>query len=332
VILSEDQQRVLYYVRAANTGGYRPTEDEVEEWRARPGPRPGEKGKLLQAAVPGTPSPLLSSLLSDFASFPLENLSRSVVEGMMGSLAQLAGAGVLGTPGTPARYSPDGPPESPISQMRRLSWLVNDRGGLSLTPLSRALLRAQESAGTEHDGVDVLILNQDDPLAYANLLGHIAEAGRVMIVDPYLRVEPLLALLTATQADRFLIGSNVSKKDRAAMMTLVNSGAAGQAELRRAKPGSVHDRLIVSDTGVQTLGMSLNAVGRTGTTVLMPVPEASADHLRQVCEGWWNDAEIMASAPAKGNGEEAEVAESAAHVKKPAARRATGPSHKEAGR
>jgi len=174
-----------------------------------------------------------------------------------------------------------------------------------LTPLSRALLRAEESANSDHDAADVLVLAQDDPLAYAKLLGHIADAGRVMIVDPYLRAEPLLTLLTATRADRFLIGTNVSEKDRATMITLVNSGAAGQAELRRAKPGAVHDRLVISATGVQTIGMSLNAIGRTGTTVLMPVPEASADHLRRTAEAWWAEADVIAVAPTEGDGEQA---------------------------
>lgn len=303
MILDAEQQRVLRYVRAANTGGYRPTAEEVEEWRLRPGPLPGKKGKLLRAAQPGTPSPLVSSMMSTLSSLPVESISRSMVANMVGPLSQLAAAGLIGTPGRPAEYAPDGPPESPVAQMQRLSWLVSDRGGLSLTPLSRALLRAEEAANSDHDAAEVLVLAQDDPLAYAKLLGHIADAGRVMIVDPYLRAEPLLTLLTATRADRFLIGTNVSEKDRATMITLVNSGAAGLAELRRAKPGAVHDRLVISETGVQTIGMSLNAVGRTGTTVLMPVPEASADHLRQAAEAWWAEAEVIAVARTEGDGE-----------------------------
>lgn len=322
MILDAEQQRVLRYVRAANTGGYRPTSEEVEEWRARPGPRPGKKGKLLRAAEPGTPSPLISSMVATLASLPLENISRSMIANMVGPLSQLAAAGLIGTPGRPAEYAPDGPPESPVAQMQRLSWLVSDRGGLSLTPLSRALLRAEESANSDHDTAEVLVLAQDDPLAYAKLLGHIADAGRVMIVDPYLRAEPLLTLLTTTRADRFLIGTNVSEKDRATMITLVNSGAAGQAELRRAKPGAVHDRLVISATGVQTIGMSLNAVGRTGTTVLMPVPEASADHLRQTAEAWWAEADVIAVARTEGEGGQAPATAPRAPARKRPARTA----------
>ncbi len=318
MILDAEQQRVLRYVRAANTGGYRPIAEEVEEWRARPGPRPGKKGDLLRAAEPGTPSPLVSSMVSTLASIPLENISRSMIANMV---VQLAAAGLIGTPGRPAEYAPDGPPESPVVQMQRLFWLVSDRGGLSLTPLSRALLRAEESANSDHDTAEVLVLAQDDPLAYAKLLGHIADAGRVMIVDPYLRAEPLLTLLTTTRADRFLIGTNVSEKDRVTMITLVNSGAAGQAELRRAKPGAVHDRLVISATGVQTIGMSLNAIGRTGTTVLMPVPEASADHLRQAAEAWW-EADVIAVARTEGEGGQAPAIAPRAPARKRPARKA----------
>jgi hypothetical protein len=291
VIFDDEQQRVLRYVHAANTGGYRPTSKEVEEWRARPDALPGKRGKLIRAAEPGTPSPVVASMMASFA--PLANsLSRS----MLANVEGFASAGLLGSLGRPAKYEPDGPPESPIAQMLRLSWLADDRGGLSLTPLSRALLRAEESANEGNEIAEVLVLAQDDPLAYAKLLGHIADAGRVLIVDPYLRAEPLLSLLTATQADRFLIGVNVSERDRATMITLVNSGAAGRAELRRAKAGAVHDRLVIGATRVQSIGMSLNAIGRTGTTVLMSVPDASADHLREIAEQWWAEGEVIAFA------------------------------------
>jgi hypothetical protein len=262
----------------------------------------------------------MTSMISALGTIPLEELSRSVMANVAESISTLAVSGLLGTPGRPAEYAPDGPPESPVAQMLRLSWLVSDRGGLALTPLSRALLRAEESVAGDDAAADVLVLAQDDPLAYAKLLGHIAAAGQVMIVDPYLRAEPLLTLLTTTSADRFLIGTNVSEKDRATMITLVRSGAAGHAELRRAKPGAVHDRLVVGSTGVQTIGMSLNAIGRSGTTVLMPVPEASADHLRQTAEAWWAEAEVLAIAEADAEAEKTREQAAAPQPTAPSAR------------
>jgi len=301
VILEEEQQRALLYVGAANTGGYRPTEAEVDEWRLRPGPLPGKKGRLIVRGQPGKPAPWmaplgdsmlsLAQLISSSGHFSNSNL----VTGLNLNLgSMLRNSDLFGTAAIPARYAPDGPPESFLANMRRLFWLsADDRGGLSLTPLSRALLRAED---VQSEGAtEVLLLKKGDPLAYGTLLGHIAECGDVMIVDPYLRAEQLLSLLSQTSASRFLIGGSVGKGEVVAMVTLLSAaGWPTHPELRRARGGKVHDRLIVSETGVQTLGTSMNAVGRNNTTVLMAVPMSSADHLRSTIENVWAEAEVLA--------------------------------------
>lgn len=301
VILDKEQQRALMYVGAANTGGYRPTEAEVDEWRLRPGPLPGKRGRLIAQGQPGTPAPWMASLGGSAMSTVMQQLSSAgygnanVLTGLHTLRAVLRNSEMFGTPGTPARYAPDGPPESFLINMRRLGWLSeDDGGGLSLTPLSRALLRAEEaqSEGT----LEVLLLKEGDPLAYGTLLGHIAECGDAMIVDPYLRSEQLLSLLSQTSASRFLIGSSVSKGEVVAMVTLLSAaGWPAHPELRRAGGGKLHDRLIVTETSVQTLGTSINAVGRNNTTVLMAVPTSSADHLRGMIESVWAEAEVLAT-------------------------------------
>lgn len=301
MILEKEQQLALLYVGAANTGGYRPTEAEVEEWRLRPGPLPGESGQLLAQGQPGKPAPWMASLAGSPASntamqqFLAGSFSNSII-GLNQTLgSMLRNSELFGNPGVPARYAPDGPPESFLANLRRLCWLsADERGGLSLTPLSRALLRAEEvqSEGT----AEVLLLKEGDLLAYATLLGHIAECGDVMIVDPYLRSEQLLSFLSMTSASRFLIGSSVPKGEVVAMVTLLSAaGWPTHPELRRAGRGRLHDRLIVSETSVQTLGTSINAVGRNNTTVLMAVPTSVADYLRNTIEAVWAEAEILAT-------------------------------------
>jgi len=183
VILNEQHQRVLRYVLAANTGGYRPSRAEVEEWRLRPDPLPGQKGRMISAGAPGTPAPWMRDLVATTAFARGAVYQSPLSAALQGSVRSLFSQNFLGTPGVPATYEPDGPPEAFLDHMVRLSWLSADsQDRLSLTPLGRALLRAEEARSDEAS--EVLVLSKDDPLAYGTLLGHIAESGDVMIVDP----------------------------------------------------------------------------------------------------------------------------------------------------
>jgi hypothetical protein len=85
-----------------------------------------------------------------------------------------------------------------------------------------------------------------------------------------------------------LISPNVKKEDRAAMAVLVASGASanGPIELRSAGKGVLHDRLIVGEGFVDTIGSSINTVGRQHTTVLSPLPRQAADTMRELAEKW----------------------------------------------
>lgn len=293
VILDDSQRMALQYVQAANSGGYRPTTAEVDEWRLRPTQLPGKRGKLISPATPGEP-PLWMRNLAQANSHLASQTMASLMPSLSSISKQMHTKGLFGTPGTPARYEPDGPPEAFLDALIRLSWLTKDeRGGLSTTALSRALLRSEEVA--HEDSGDVFVLAEGDPLAYATLLGHVAEMGQVLVIDPYLRAEQLLSFLEHTNADRFLIGSKVDKSSVVAMQTLLSAtGWASSPELRQATAGSLHDRHIVGDTQVYTLGMSLNAVGRTSTTVLMPLPSAAADHVRGRAEDAWATAKLLA--------------------------------------
>ncbi|MBT9257387.1 hypothetical protein KMZ32_16800 [Phycicoccus sp. MAQZ13P-2] len=291
MILRDEHRAALQYVQAANSGGYRPTIDEVDEWRLRPDPLPGKRGKLISPAVAGEPSIWAKGLIENTRM--LESFAEALRPSLLSMGNQLLGSAMFGTPGTPARYEPDGPPEAFLASLIRLSWLASDdRGGLSTTPLSRALLRAEEVAGQE--AADVLVLAEGDPLAYASLLGHVAEMGQVLVVDPYLKPEQLLSFLQHTNANRFLIGSRANHGSVVAMQTLLSAtGWQAVPELKQTAPGELHDRYIIGDTHVYTLGMSLNAVGRSNTTVLMPLPEDAADHIRSVMEQIWSGAETL---------------------------------------
>ena len=60
-------------------------------------------------------------------------------------------------------------------------------------------------------------------MAYATLMGKVADLGDAMVIDPYLRAEQLLSFLQFTTANRFLIGPNVARREVVAMQTLIQS-------------------------------------------------------------------------------------------------------------
>lgn len=196
--------------------------------------------------------------------------------------------------GTPDVYAEDGPPESFLDSLIRLGWLcraATATNRLLITDLGRALLRAEKAE--EADAADVLILSRDDPLAYATLIGAIAELDRPLIVDPYLKAEHLVDLIEYTSADRFLVGPKVGVGPSATMQMLVDAPSPRRHELREAAAGELHDRYIVSTDAVYSIGTSMNGVKKTGT-LLMPLPDIAASTIRTAMEGVWDGATTLA--------------------------------------
>lgn len=100
MIVNDEQMRATGFIAFVNRGGYRPTGREINEWRLRPDPKPGGKGKLLEAEVPAVPerrvrvggvSPF-DNILSGAAYKGLNLIGDSLAKQLSGiSTAQLAG-------------------------------------------------------------------------------------------------------------------------------------------------------------------------------------------------------------------------------------------------
>jgi hypothetical protein len=137
-------------------------------------------------------------------------------------------------------------------------------------------------------------------LTYPMLIRRLVEAGRGLLIDPYLRLEQLLHVRTHTSITRVLISAKLKREDREAMAVLVKSGAVGAdgpIDLRVAGKDVLHDRLIVGEGFIDTIGTSLNTVGRQHPTVLSPLPSPAANTMREQAEKWWADAEPLAAWP-----------------------------------
>jgi hypothetical protein len=277
MILKDEQRRGLEFIQAANLGGHRPTRAQVEQWMFSPGRRPGRRGKLIEPARPGTLALNLDFALSE----SVRTTYRSLV-------------------GTPAVYEPDGPPEGFVEHLLRLEWIeANGLGGLALTGLGRALLRSAQVSSDDQESLGTVVLGSEDPLAYGKLLGHIAESGEALVVDPYLRANQLLELLLHTNCMRLLVGSGLKSSDLTEMKVLLNTwGERPGVQLRQAARGAIHDRYIVGDLGVHMIGASINGIAAgSATTVLIPLRDAAADAIHTLCDEWWDAAELLAVSP-----------------------------------
>lgn len=275
-ILNDDQRRVLTFIRAANHGGYSPPPAEVLEWALRPDLK---QGKVTRRQVrPWGPLSAQAAHLQ-------------MMEALKPSISSFVSIARLWDDGEVEEREPD---ETLIEQVLRFRWVKRsaDGTGLLLTQLGSALLRADADLTT---AAEITVLGSDDPLAWGSLVGIIAEAGDCVIVDPYLKLDQLLTLAQFTSTSRVIMRRPNKDSELAAWRVCLASPDL-KVEMRMGDPKLLHDRFIVSETAVYTLGCSLNIVGRKPTT-LAPLTGEVAEQIRTTVEGWWGAAEPIGEPP-----------------------------------
>lgn len=297
-IFSDLQRDGLRYIDAANSGGYQPTAQQVNEWVFRRIQRPAQRGPLIEPAKPSAFSGAMESFITERMGSAGDGF-RAITDAARGSmllpgLRESTVLDFLATPanwrGTPARYGPGKPAESYVHHMIRLSWIAADEdGGLRLTLLGRALLRHDALTNETDDEATVVVLEADSELSYPQLLGHIADCGDAFVVDPYAKAEHVWRLLMNTSTTRVLTGPKLSKRDLIELRQLL-AVETRPIEVRQAGPGLLHDRFVIGDLGVHQIGTSWNGVGKVLTT-LFKHPQVSAERIMEIAEEWWRGAE-----------------------------------------
>jgi hypothetical protein len=196
------------------------------------------------------------------------------------------------------------PRRDTLDHLVALRWITGEPR-LRLTELGRALLGAAERASAVEGEAGVVVLDRADPFSYARLIGHLAKAKEGLLVDPYFRIDQLMTILNSTSITRVLLSKQHkgSTEARAALAVALDSPSLPRRiEIRATSDPGLHDRLIVGEDGeVWTLGASLNSVATT-STVIVPVPQAGADALRQQAEKLWGDAEQVRTTPPQPGG------------------------------
>lgn len=302
-VLNDGQRRALTFIQGANHGGYSPTSEEVLEWVLRPKIRPGKVTRRrvtapsldLERGFGGAGG--IQTLGYDIAKAiaPWSEQFRATSDQIAATLSVIGSAGIRPDLLSDHWVEDREPDETILEQMQRFRWIKSssEGPGVLLTDLGRALLRAD--AADLSSSTEVTILGGDDPLAWSSVVGTIAEVGECLIVDPYLQIDQLLAIAQHTSATRVLM-RRPDKDTKLVPWRICMASPDIQVTMRVASPSLLHDRFIVGETEVWTLGCSLNGVGRKPTT-LVPLTGPVADQIRSIAEGWWEASEPIGDPP-----------------------------------
>lgn len=183
--------------------------------------------------------------------------------------------------------------ESMLDFMVRVRWMTCKGGEVDITALGRAVLREANSPLPESDtGSTVeVVIDPNDPFAYAQLMSKIAGFDSCMVIDPYLDVEQLLTLANFHTVTRILTGT--SKLNQISPMFGLMAEKVPHLAVRSLTQNELHDRFIIPTQGsVYMLGSSLNSITKrfgVATTLEASSSKLIAAHYDRL----WAKAEPM---------------------------------------
>jgi hypothetical protein len=250
--------RALKYVDAVGRQGYRLNVEELDAYIEEPFAHPGRHGTPARRVFPWT-----LTAQRFFEQMTVE---------------------VEGQPGRPG--------ESVTAWLTRLRWLRRDGEKVQMTALGSAVLAHLDEESFEADIPVALVLDQDDPLATARVMGRIGELGACALVDPYFTFERLPDLMRATQVERVLTSARDPKKVEVLRLALAGFGSDASPDIRTRDV--FHDRFVIPDTGpIWLLGTSLTGVGKRLALMVEVKDETVSGAIRTRFEEEWAQAEPL---------------------------------------
>lgn len=292
-LTDETGHRALMYVAAVQRGSHLVTVDELEAYVSRPERKPAV------APTPVRPRASQTPVTSAFASLMGRRLKDQLFQAYVGSASFRSGvrtaSEVLGGRGTHTEYVGGSPEESVTDWLKRLHWIeTRDDHTVRITRTGQAVLRHLEESRVEADTPVAVVLDPEDELVMARVMGELAAIGPGALVDAYFSVDHLLTLIRSTTIDRVLTGTSDSKK-----LTELEVGLGLVATPRRfevRKSGDIHDRFVIPDNGpLWTIGTSLTGVGNKLSMMVQLSDESDfAQAIRGRFEHMWINAEVVA--------------------------------------
>lgn len=250
-LVDEDTHRMLSYIGRMRAGGHKLTINEFDEFAKRPGRKQRRRFSPAQVAM---------------------RTIAGIIEG--------------------TEYI-----ESPHDWFIRLNWAQLDNpedsdSGIRLTSLGHTLLRDLDTPPPPmpDESSSELVLDPNDPLSYAHLIGRINSIGdNVLLVDPYFRTDQLGDILPGN-VTRVLTSHKISRNEIERLrLGLRNTTEDARPEIRAQN--DLHDRFAISESGrVIAIGTSLNSAGKNFSMV-MPLSDVSAASIKSTHEDLWQSAD-----------------------------------------
>ena len=182
--------------------------------------------------------------------------------------------------------------ESMFSYLSRVQWIAEVDESVRITALGKAVLREANTPVPDSDAASTLevVIDPENPFAYAQLMAKIAGLGECMIVDPYLDPDQLLTLATFPSVTRILTSNYESKKKSPAFGVILASASASHLQLRMVDRKHLHDRIVMPSQGsALVLGSSLNSIARR-FGVATPLEESSSRLILAKYDAIWAEA------------------------------------------
>ncbi|MGP5581711.1 hypothetical protein ACTXOF_14455 [Glutamicibacter arilaitensis] len=194
--------------------------------------------------------------------------------------------------GTSPRYEKA---ETYSQYLVRVRWATDSTDGIKLTKLGKAILKDLNSPKIDpaETGIVEVILDPEDPFAYASALGVISSVENALLIDPYLRLDGLQDIVEFDNVERILVRENISKQESSVLSHAIGALAKDGKNISIGKARDLHDRYVIPAEGnIVMLGTSLNGIGKKISTVTT-IGDGPSELLREHYEEVWKKAEII---------------------------------------
>ncbi|MEZ5378237.1 MAG: hypothetical protein R2733_17150 [Acidimicrobiales bacterium] len=193
-------------------------------------------------------------------------------------------------------------PSRPLAQrLIELGWAleIDHRGSIAATDLGLSVhqaMLAEQRAAAAHE-VNEIRLGVGEDVAWEELVRSLSRFEPYMLVDPYLEWRHLQLLIQETRITQaltaFKSGGQANERRQSlhevvARREQYGAGAVSFEVRAVADPKTLHDRFIVTEDEVWTLGASLNGIGKNPT--LLVKLGNNADSTRRDNRKLWDSA------------------------------------------
>lgn len=179
----------------------------------------------------------------------------------------------------------------------RVGWAERNDDGITPTPLGAAVLQALNAPVVDVSSEDpvTVVIDPDDPLAYARVFGLIVSQDEGLVVDPYLDHKEFFELFEIASVTRILTSDRGLNSKRPIIEKALAS-LDGRVQVRTLSEKMLHDRFFIPNIGnVLVFGSSLNSLTRRPGVVTPLADITASGAIREAYEKLWASASAISA-------------------------------------